>query len=128
MFPPWARGQAGGTADSLPRQDEGTRLVSTLAMTVSSADGQFRQGRTQGNDRQARHVPFAHLLPTTQDRSGRIVPDTGTVSDVMTGKDRRSKALESTGFDVAGQTETGTVANSGGGTRTPDTRIMIPLL
>ena len=31
-------------------------------------------------------------------------------------------------LDVAGRDLTGTVASSGGGIRTPDTRIMIPLL
>jgi hypothetical protein len=32
------------------------------------------------------------------------------------------------GLDASGRDLTGTVASSGGGTRTPDTRIMIPLL
>jgi len=71
---------------------------------------------------------FAHYLLTAGDAKRRDLLD----SDVKLGLSPQmtmvSNPFKIASLDASGQDLTGTDASSGGGTRTPDTRIMIPLL
>ncbi len=70
----------------------------------------------------------AHYLPIAGDGTGRIGADTGGLDEKNPASGVCRNVLEMTGLDASRRDLTGTVASSGGGTRTPDTRIMIPLL
>ena len=71
---------------------------------------------------------FAHYLPTDGDGSSRTLSVTGGNVDAFTSAEDRRKKNPENALDVSGRVLSRPVADSGGGIRTPDTRIMIPLL
>jgi hypothetical protein len=68
----------------------------------------------------------AHDLPTGGDGSGRTPSVTGGNADISAAAGHRRKKNPEHALGVSGRVVSVAVANSGGGTRTPDTRIMIP--
>lgn len=71
---------------------------------------------------------FAHYLPTGGDGTRRTLSVTGENADAFFSAADRRKENPEKPFDVSGRGISQAVLSSGGGTRTPDTRIMIPLL
>ncbi len=71
---------------------------------------------------------LAPYLPLTGDGSSRPESDTVAISDMSDALAIGRKGKPETGLVASGRVVSDAVVNSGGGTRTPDTRIMIPLL
>jgi len=92
---------------------------------LASEPASMQATRTNGQHISNR---FATKLPLGVDGNGRDVTDT----DVMAGSDSLAmmdhKLLQVEALDASSRELMDTVTSSGGGTRTPDTRIMIPLL
>ena len=74
------------------------------------------------SDRFSLHLPYAGdgSCQTESDAGGLNVPAAAAMAD--------HNPMEFDSLDIEGRELADTVASSGGGTRTPDTRIMIPLL
>lgn len=128
-------------AQSLPslRPDTDRLHTSTLAATGTEGSFAYRQPSDEDNRPGSMLVPdctegqpisevFAHYLPTEGDVLSRNLSH----SDVMTGSDAEDSikglASKKGGFDASSRLESGSVGNTGVGTRTPDLRIMRPPL
>ncbi|SIO58479.1 Site-specific recombinase XerD [Singulisphaera sp. GP187] len=81
-----------------------------------------------GTDVQPISERFAHYLPTVGDVTSCVTIRQVEMSETERLGPTSHNLLGLTGIDASRRDLTGTVVNSGGGTRTPDTRIMIPLL
>ena len=81
-----------------------------------------------GTDGQPIGNLLAHYLPTGADGNGRELSDSDGMTGSLAEPPIEHNSLRMTDLDGLGRGLAGTVASSGGGTRTPDTRIMIPLL
>jgi len=105
-----------GALDKLPPLPASNPTAEPASMRATGTDGRPVGGR------------LATHLPLEGDASGRVLshPDVMPRLSDQASMDRNSLGM--TGFDVSGRDLTEPVASSGGGTRTPDTRIMIPLL
>ncbi len=101
------------------------KLPPVLGSTTSSESANMH---ATGTDGQRISERFATHSPRAGDVSGRNTTD----SDVILKSDPQMmmgcNPFEMAGLDASGRDQTGPDASSGGGTRTPDTRIMIPLL
>jgi integrase len=78
-----------------------------------------------GTDRGHINERFALPLPYTGDGSRRELPDAGERKETTSHVGGCCKPAEIAGLDTCGRELMCSVANSGGGTRTPDTRIMM---
>ena len=83
---------------------------------------------TRDTDEQPISDGLAVHLPHEGDASGRIVTDGVASTEAMHSGEEETKPEKMEGVVATRRDLTRPVANSGGGTRTPDTRIMIPLL
>ena len=83
-----------------------------------------------GTDRGPVHIKNVLSLPFPYggDGTGRVGAVAGGLDEKTPGAGGCRNPLEMPPLDVVGRSLTGPVVSSGGGTRTPDTRIMIPLL
>ena len=81
-----------------------------------------------GTDGQRINGRFATHLPLAGDGSRRDLSHAGGSSEATPGIGGCCNSREMSGLDASGRDPSCADASSGGGTRTPDTRIMIPLL
>jgi hypothetical protein len=105
-----------GAFDKLPALPGSPPAPQLTSMQATGTEGQRISER------------FATQLPLAGDGPGRSLSDSDVIGESGTQIVMGRKSLEIGELDASGRGLTGPVANSGGGTRTPDTRIMIPLL
>jgi integrase len=86
------------------------------------------EARATGTDGQRIGDRLAHHLPTGGDVSGRDLAVTGEMAGSSADLPAGRNPLALAAFDTVGRDVAVTDSSSGGGIRTPDTRIMIPLL
>ena len=84
-----------------------------------------RTAATGTDGQRISHNPSLHF-PYEGDGTGQDVVDAGGMGVIRKAGEKSRNSIESGSLDGQGRKLSGTVVNSGGGIRTPDTRIMIP--